>query len=269
MSTHKHVGLMIILTTLPSLGGNFPGWGLSRLNEAVAGQKRPSARLQVSSQALTVVSDARPGFSSNPELVYRRIMKTQMLLMKSRQVIHSALQQPRIATLDAIKGRDDPVAWLLDHLEVTNPEDSEVLEVALSASSAASEEDQAKLVNAVVHSYLDVVVNRDRTSRTHRLETLGKLSNTYRELMRSRRETLRRLTEKTSSDEERSLNKEMWPRLYQDLGSMQIRLRVEQAGAESLLVRRKKAEDAATELSRKEIAQIEDQLACWCPPEGP
>ena len=50
-------------------------------------------------------------------------------------------------------------------------------------------------------------------------------------------------------------------RLKQDLRSLQVKLRIDQAGAEALLARRKNPEGAATDQSRKEIAQIEDQLA--------
>ena len=42
---------------------------------------------------------------------------------------------------------------------------------------------------------------------------------------------------------------------------MLIKLRVEQAGVEALLARRSKAEDAATDSSRKEVSRMKDQLA--------
>lgn len=49
-------------------------------------------------------------------------------------------------------------------------------------------------------------------------------------------------------------------RLNQDLRSLQVKLRIEQAGAEAFL-RDERTPRAATDQSRKEIAQVEDQLA--------
>ena len=53
----------------------------------------------------------------------------------------------------------------------------------------------------------------------------------------------------------------MLPRLYHDLRTRRVQLRLEQSEAETLLARRKKAEGATTDPSRQEIARLEDRLA--------
>ena len=57
------------------------------------------------------------------------------------------------------------------------------------------------------------------------------------------------------------LEKDVLPRLYHDLRTRRVQLRLEQSEAETLLARRKKAEGAATDPARQEIAQLEDRLA--------
>ena len=57
------------------------------------------------------------------------------------------------------------------------------------------------------------------------------------------------------------LEKDVLPRLYHDLRSRRVQLRLEQSEAETLLARRKKAEGATTDPARQEIAKLEDRLA--------
>jgi polysaccharide biosynthesis transport protein len=74
---------------------------------------------------------------------------------------------------------------------------------------------------------------------------------------------MRKLAEAAGSDERAPdlIEKDVLARLYYDLRSQRIRLRLEQAEVETVLERRKKAEGAATVPARAEIAQLEDQLS--------
>ena len=106
------------------------------------------------------------------------------------------------------------------------------------------------------------VVNKETSLQRNRLETLKKLASTYKDLMKTRRETLRKLARKTGNDSsELRLKQGFATRLAEDLGSMLTKLRVEQVGVEALLARRKQAEGAATDPTRKEISRLEDQIA--------
>lgn len=98
--------------------------------------------------------------------------------------------------------------------------------------------------------------------RKNRLETLKRLSSTYKDLRKTRRETLRRLARKAGGDDKPTLMVRARLNLerHQELVGIQLKLRLEQVGTQALLERRKKAEDAATDQGRKEIAKIEDQL---------
>ena len=208
MSTPKRMSLLILLTAVLALGAGVFFWNLPRLRVAWGWDYRPTARLHVASHQPAILSKPEESDSRDAEVVYKRLIKTQLTLMVSRPVINSALQQPGISQLDVVKGQDDPVGWLLDHLEVTNPEETEVLEVALAAGSDASEDEQAKLVNAIVQSFFEIIINKDAQTKSSRLETLKKLSSTFKDMMRSRRELLRRLGAKAHLKPSGLMNRE-------------------------------------------------------------
>src|SRR5262249_47334549 len=86
--------------------------------------------------------------------------------------------------------------------------------------------------------------------------------DTYTDLLISRRKTMRKLAETIGSGEPPAVpEKDVLGRLYYDLRTRRIQLRLERAEVETLLARRKKGEGAATDPARKEIAQLEDRLA--------
>ena len=185
------------------------------------------------------------------EVDYKRLMRTQINLIKSRFVINAALQQRSISQLTAVKNQKDPVSWLADQIEVTNPEDTEILEIALVPGSGISRADEANLINAVTKAYIEEVVNQDHMQRQNRLEMLKKISRSYADMTRTRREQLRELRMQAGGDESiRLWEQETLPRLYQDLRSQQVKLRIEQAGTATLLERKKKQAGTATNPSR-------------------
>jgi polysaccharide biosynthesis transport protein len=263
MSMRKRTWIVTVLVALLAIGGGVFFWNLPRLRVAWGWDYRPTARLQVASRQQAIAFKIDENTSTNPEAVYRRLLKSQIAMMHSRQVITTALLQPGLNQLDSIKREDEPVDWLLDHLEVTNPEDTEVLEVALAVGCGASKEDQATLVNAITRAYFDVVVYREMKLRQVRQETLKKLASRYKDLVKTRREELRRLAAKAGGSDKSTLVLQAQFNLERlhELRPIQIKLRLEQVGTEALLERRKKSQDAATDQGRRDIAKIEDQLA--------
>jgi hypothetical protein len=109
---------------------------------------------------------------------------------------------------------------------------------------------------------MDEVVNLDRKLRRERYDRLRKIRSAYAENLRERRDMLHKLSSSAERDDRLAgLRKESLPRLYHELRSQQVKLRLERVEAETLLARRKRAEGAATEPARKEMAQVEDRLA--------
>jgi capsular exopolysaccharide synthesis family protein len=121
---------------------------------------------------------------------YEAYRKTQLQLIKSPFVLTSALRRPGIAELPTVREEIDPVDWLARSIQITAPMDSEVVQVRLRGKKAA---DVTKLVNAVTSSYLDEVVNKERTERLGRRDALEKKYKENMSELRSRRETFNTL----------------------------------------------------------------------------
>ncbi len=189
-------------------------------------------------------------------------LTTQVALIKSRLVLNAALQDRGVSQLTSIKNQADPVAWLRENLVVINIRDTEILQVSLAPGSIASGSDQARILNAVVRAYINEVANVDVMRRTERHDQLKKIMQKYGENLKQRREKLRKLSSSVGRGEPLAvLEKDVLPRLYLDLRTQQVKLRIERAEAETILARRKGAPGAGNDPVRKEIAQIEERLA--------
>jgi polysaccharide biosynthesis transport protein len=190
---------------------------------------------------------------------YHQYQETQKNLVRSRLVVSAALRDPRIARYQMVRERVDPVAWLQERLIVGFVGGSEVMEISLAGGNP---EEVAGIVNAVVCSYTDEVVNFELKRRMDRFERLKKIKETYSESLKKRRETVRKLSESLGRGEPLAdAGHDGLLRHDDDLRTRRTQLRMERAEVESLLARRKKGEGAAAEPVRKEIVQLEDRLA--------
>jgi len=122
---------------------------------------------------------------------YESYKKTQLQLMKSPYVLQAALRKPGIEDLETLReSGSDPIGWLSRGLMVTASPESEVVQVRLRGKNA---EDVAKILNAVTTSFLEDVVNKERTERLGRRDALEKKFKENMTELRSRRETLNNL----------------------------------------------------------------------------
>jgi capsular exopolysaccharide synthesis family protein len=93
--------------------------------------------------------------------------------------------------LELIREQDeDPVGWLTRSIQVTAPMESEVVQVRLRGKNAA---DVAKIVNAVTSSYLEDIVNKERSEGLGRRDALEKKYKENVADMRQQRETFNSL----------------------------------------------------------------------------
>jgi len=117
--------------------------------------------------------------------------KTQLQLMRSPYVLQAALRKPGIEQLETLlETENDQVGWLSRKLQVVAPPESEVVQVKLRGKNA---QDVAKIVNAVTSSFLDDVVNKDRSEKLTRRDALEKKFKENMSQQRERRETLNNL----------------------------------------------------------------------------
>jgi hypothetical protein len=118
---------------------------------------------------------------------YRR---TQLALLRSRLVLTAALREPVIAKMPLVQQLPDSTEWLAKHLRAEFLNGTGVLRVSVGAGTPR---EQAALANAVANAYLREIVNKENGARLARLERLKKLHADYDGMLRSKRETLRRL----------------------------------------------------------------------------
>ena len=150
--------------------------------------------------------------SSQPQMVYKvenqsgedykRYQKTHLSLLRSRTVLTAALSEEGISKLATIRDEPDQLFWLSENLEAQFVNDSEVMEISLSGDHP---EDLKRLVNAVTRAFMDEIVNRESRLRKSRLDTLKKLSKTYTEMMKAKRENIRKLAQQAGSDDRQTL----------------------------------------------------------------
>ena len=132
----------------------------------------------------------------------QRYQKSQLIQIKSRFVINTALQQRGINELKMIREQARPADWLAEKLQAQFLQGTEVLEISLDGKDP---EELARLVNAVTNTYIEEVANGDLKRRVQRRELLKKLSNTKFAEMKSRRDALRTLAQKAGSDDRQTL----------------------------------------------------------------
>jgi capsular exopolysaccharide synthesis family protein len=133
---------------------------------------------------------------------YKRFQSTQQTLVKSQLVLTAALRDPQVARRKMIREQEDPVQWLQDRLKVEFISGSEVMEISLTGSDP---EEIAGIVNAVKRAYMDEVVHVDLKRRTERFDQLKKLKGSYADLLRKKRDTMRKLAEAVGSDDRQTL----------------------------------------------------------------
>ena len=167
MRTRKLFVLAFSLLVLIALGGGVLVWGLPTLRATLETDTRPRSTLLIARHSPQILfSTVEVGGSSGDSIEnYQWYLKTQCVMIKGRLLLSTALADRRASQLLSIKNRSDPITWLQQNLEVTNPKDTELLQVSLASSSGASTSDQAVIINAIVHAYIDEVVNGEFNRR--------------------------------------------------------------------------------------------------------
>ena len=117
--------------------------------------------------------------------------KTNLSLMKSSNVLQGALRRPGIESLPTLREAGaDQVGWISRKLQIVAPADSEIVQVKLRGKNP---EDVSQIVNAVVTSFLDDVVNKERTERLSRRDAMEKKFKENQAELRTRRDTVNSL----------------------------------------------------------------------------
>jgi polysaccharide biosynthesis transport protein len=94
---------------------------------------------------------------------YELFKKTQIALLNSKFLLTSALRDPGVSSLSVFAKVPDPEQWLQDHLEVSYPQNGEILSISLRGP-ASQADDLTRVVDAVAAAYKSEVLG-DETAR--------------------------------------------------------------------------------------------------------
>jgi capsular exopolysaccharide synthesis family protein len=120
---------------------------------------------------------------------YRR---TQVVHIRSRPVLNTALRNPKVAELETIKKQLDPIDWLMKRVGVDFINGSEIMRISISGDN---DQDLMTLANAITDAYLTEVVNKEQNDRLRRVDQLKELLTRQESSLREKRKVLRGLAE--------------------------------------------------------------------------
>jgi len=253
MRIWKRFSLVLFVLALIITGGGYVAWKM-----LYPAKYKAQARLLVAARPPMVLFHT---VETEGKEDYKRYQNTQQALVKSQLALNAALRDREVSRYRLVRDQVDPIRWLQDNLNVEFIAESELMEISLTGEDP---QELAGLVNAVKKAYIDEVVNRDIKMRTARFDQLKKLRAQYGELLRERREALRKLSEPATSDDRRRVTGLERPELLslqESLWRQRIDLQLDRARAESRLAQGRKAAGPATDSGRKETDQIEETLA--------
>ena len=129
--------------------------------------------------------------------------RTQQELLRSRFVVTRALRSDlRCTACRCLKDVPHPAEWLEKNLGVTFPNDSEVMNVSLSATKP---EGLHHLVNGVVTAYFEEFAFAERKLHLERLDNLELAYRKAESELRSKRTELKQLVERVGAGESTGL----------------------------------------------------------------
>jgi succinoglycan biosynthesis transport protein ExoP len=106
--------------------------------------------------SLTINQPGQSGTDQDFEI----FKKTQVAMLKTKFLLTSALRNPGIASLSVFAGVRDPEEWLQDHLDLSYPENGELLAISLQGP-ASQASDLALIVDAVAEAYKREVLGQE------------------------------------------------------------------------------------------------------------
>lgn len=134
---------------------------------------------------------------------YKVFKNTQSQLIVTPFVLNKAVSSEGIMDLSIMKGNENPIEWLQKNLEVTFPGNAEILQVSLTCTNRY---EAMKVVNAVIESYQQEVIESEKLARAQRLDSLQKVYNETEINARKKRSDLRKLAETLGTSDSDTLS---------------------------------------------------------------
>jgi capsular exopolysaccharide synthesis family protein len=119
--------------------------------------------------------------------------RTQVVLLKSRLVLNSALRDPKVAKLSVVREQAEPVEWLEKEVQADFSVAPEVLRITMSGDKP---EQLVVLVDALVQAYRREIVDKEKNQRLEHLKILRELRETHEGELRALQKTQREIGKK-------------------------------------------------------------------------
>jgi len=201
--------------------------------------------------------------------MYEQYRRTQVQLLKSDLVLTAALRQEGILDLPLLKAaKGEPKQWLQDHVIVTAPLGSELVQVKVQGEDPAQ---AAKIVNAVINSYINNVVNAEHADTLNAQATLEAQLKSVEKELSVKREALSELQLQTTRTSEfarerygnldRLLTDIRQRRLDLDMKVAAAKTRLAKAAADSAQSADATLELAVAEAQGEVLQKARDELA--------
>lgn len=145
--------------TLLGGAGSYAAW------ELLPPKWESTALLQVDQTPPSVANPNAAGQSRSEFAVY---VKTAAQLLRSEYVLNAALRD--VKDLETIKAEKDPIKFLLEKLQVTTSEGSELIYVKLDGDNPS---DVRKVVDAVQKAYIAEVAEKDKLRKAELVKQIG------------------------------------------------------------------------------------------------
>jgi len=162
-------------------------------------------------------------------LTYR---DSQINFLQSRPVLTSAMRVEGIRETRLMRGKEFPVEWLMEKLEVDTDYSPEFIRITLAGEHP---EDLAAVVNAVKDMYLDEVVYNERNEAVKTLNSLKSKFKTLDKNVRGNEDRIDRLAEELGTGDSKvaivnqGLMQQQLQKLQGDLADIDADIREEEA----------------------------------------
>jgi len=160
------------------------------------------AVLRVSMGESNILAPGQPHDAATSFDVYKR---TQRQLLRSPSVLKAALQRPSVSHLPLVTQQREPLAWLQEIVNVTFPDDAEIMNVSVDCEDQGAAE---TLADEIVDVYLQNIVYAERQAKLNRINDLEKAQTETEASLRKRGSDLRQLADALGTSDSEALTLE-------------------------------------------------------------
>lgn len=123
---------------------------------------------------------------------FKGFKNTQRQLVLQPYSLNKSLKNENVVKIPFVNQMTDPIGWLQKEIEVTFPDQSEIMNVSLKSTDPVA---AYSIVRAVVDTYMQDFVEKEKGERLERISALEKVLKETEERVRRRRNELRGLVD--------------------------------------------------------------------------